>query len=63
MRKLLAVILMIAFLATPAFAGKKPHRQPHHKYDYRYHTPKYKVPKSHHRQPSHPHNDRKSQSQ
>jgi len=60
MRKLLAAALLLAIFASPAFAAKKPHQQ-HHKYDYRYHTPKYKVPKIHHHQ-AHPHNARKTQS-
>jgi len=60
MKKLLAAALLFAICASPAFAAKKPHRQPHPKYDYRYHTPKYKVPKAHHHQ-SHPHNASKSQ--
>jgi len=47
MKKVLAAVLMLTVFAGPAFAAKKPHKQPHPKYDYRYHTPKYKVPKSH----------------
>jgi hypothetical protein len=47
MKKLLAAVLMAAVLASPLFAAKKPHKQPHPKYDYRYHAPKlkYKAPK------------------
>jgi hypothetical protein len=57
MRKLLAGVLMLGVLASPALAAKKPHKQPHPKYDYRYHTPKkYKVSKQH-VHGAHPHNN------
>jgi len=55
MRKLLAAALLCAVFVSPAFAAKKP-KQPHQKYDYRYHTPKYKykAPKSHNHHPHQP---------
>ena len=57
MRKLFAAVLMSAVLASTAMAANKPHKQPHPKYDYRAHTPKYKYkapkPQKHH---SHSHN-------
>jgi hypothetical protein len=52
MKKLIAIALLATVSAAPAFANKKP-KQPHPKYDYRYHTPKYKVPKAHNHH-SHP---------
>jgi len=59
MKKLFAAILFLTALASPAFAAKKPPRQPHPKYDYRYHAPKlkYKAPKlqKHHSHIAHPH--------
>jgi hypothetical protein len=60
MKKLLAAALMLTLFAGPAFAAKKPHKQPHPKYNYRYHTPKYKVPKTHNHH-SHPHNTHQNQ--
>lgn len=61
MNKLLAAALVLTVFAAPAFAAKKAPKQHHVKYDYRYHTPKMKLPKSHNHQ-SHPHNTAKSQS-
>lgn len=52
MKRILAAALMLAVFSSPAFAAKKPHK-PHQKYDYRYHKPKYKVPKSHNHQSHH----------
>jgi len=46
MKKLLVAALLCAVCASPAFAGKKPHKEPHQKYDYHYKTPKYKAPKA-----------------
>ena len=55
MKKFLVAVLLFTTFAGTAFAAKKA-KQPHVKYDYRYHTPKYKVPKSH----NHPHNTHKT---
>jgi hypothetical protein len=54
MKKLLAAGLMLAVFASPVFAAKKVPKQHHPKADYRYHAPKFKVPKSHTH--LHPHN-------
>jgi hypothetical protein len=61
MKKLLAAALLCGLIVAPAFAAKKP-KPVHQKFDYRYHTPKYKLPKSHNRR-AHLHNDRKAQGQ
>jgi len=42
MKRLFAALLLLAVLASPAFAAGKPHKQAHAKPDYRYHTPKYR---------------------
>jgi hypothetical protein len=59
MKKLLAAVAMLAFLASPALAAKKHPKQPHPKYNYSYHAPKMKFkapkPQKHH---SHSHNVR-----
>jgi hypothetical protein len=47
MKKLLAALLMLMAFASPVFAAKKAPKPAHPKFDYRYHTPKYKVPKAH----------------
>jgi hypothetical protein len=60
MNKLLAAVLLLTAFASPVLAAKKPHKQPHPKYDYRYHTPKVKVPKSHNHH-THPQNVRQDQ--
>jgi len=61
MKKFLAAALLFTVIASPAFAAKHP-KQPHVKYDYRQHTPKYKykAPKPHHH--SHAHNAAKPHS-
>lgn len=46
MKKLLAAVLMLLAFASPAFAAKKTPKPHHQKFDYRYHTPKIKVPKA-----------------
>lgn len=60
MKKLLAAVLLLTAFASPVFAAKKPHKQPHPKYDYRYHAPKYKIPKAHNHH-THPQNASKTQ--
>jgi len=61
MKRIFAAALLGMLFASPAFAAKHTTKQAHHKYDYRYRTPKYKVPKTHNHK-SHPHNPSKNQS-
>jgi len=60
MKKLLAAVLMLTAFASPSFAARKPHKQAHPKFNYTYHKPKIKVPKSHNHH-SHAHNIRQAQ--
>jgi hypothetical protein len=62
MNKLLATALLLALVASQAFANKNP-KLPHQKYNYTYHAPKakYKAPKDHNRH-SHPHQAHKAPS-
>jgi hypothetical protein len=63
MKRLLAAVLLCTVFASPTLAAKKPHKEPHQKYNYRYKAPKkIKAPKGHHRHASHPHSAHKSQS-
>jgi hypothetical protein len=58
MKKIFAAVLLGMLFVSSSFAAKAP-RQHKQKYDYRYHTPKYKVPKNHTHH-SHPHKVRQS---